>query len=315
MATCWIVTEKLVGLQNQAIGLAEALGLPYIIKEIEKPRWPWQKLVYGNHGLVPPWPDILISCGRQSVAISIHIRKASANRTFTVHIQDPHTDCQQFDVVVAPAHDQLHGSNVIITQGAIHRVTQEKLVSAAKHFSPLLAGLPRPLICVLVGGKNRHQDFSKTHACRLADMLLDAAKSTGGGIAITPSRRTGKENEAILKSRLQTIPAYIWDGQGENPYFGLLALADTIVVTSDSISMISEACFTGKPVYVYELPGAGKRHKEFLQDLIKSGRIRTFSGKIETWGYPPLDETQRASDFVRQRLLEKESGNANIRQR
>jgi len=301
ISPCWIVTEGLVGLQNQAIGLAQALGLPYVLKEVKKPKGLWQLLSPDRHDFTPPWPDILISCGRQSGPVSVAIRRASENKTFTVHIQDPFMDPKQFDVVIVPAHDKLQGSNVFVTQGSIHHVSTEKLISAAEHFRPLLASMPRPLISVLVGGKNRHQNFSTVSAHDFAGKLLAAATNTGGGLAISTSRRTGARNEAILRQDLKGYPSYIWEGTEENPYLGLLALADVIIVTSDSISMISEACSTGKPVYIYELPNGGKRHKQFCESLIQSGTARLFSGTVEIWKNTPLDETRRAADFVHER--------------
>jgi len=321
ISSCWVVTEGLIGLQNQAIGLAQALGLAFVLKEVRKPKGLWHLLSPGRHDFTPPWPDILISCGRQSGPVSAAIRRASENKTFTVHIQDPFMDPGQFDVVIVPAHDKLRGRNVLVTQGSIHHVSMEKLISAAGHFRPLLASLPRPLISVLVGGKNRHQNFSDASSHDFARKLLAAAKSTGGGLAITFSRRTGAENEAILRQQLSGIPSYIWEDTGENPYLGLLALADVIIVTSDSVSMISEACSTGKPVYIYELPHGrhtrhsvllpdtrrssqlfgGGRHKQFCESLIKNGTARLFSGTVEIWKNTPLDETRRAADFVYER--------------
>jgi uncharacterized protein len=265
ISSCWIVTEGLIGLQNQAIGLAQALGIPYDLKVVKRPKGFRQLFSSGKHDLTPPWPDLLISCGRQSVSTSVAVRRASENKTFTVHIQDPLIDPKQFDLVIVPAHDKIRGENVFVTQGAIHHVSAEKLISAAGHFRPLLASLPRPLISVLVGGKNRHQSFSDACAHDFAGKLQLAATNTAGGLAVSFSRRTGAENEAMIRQDLKGHPSYIWDGTGENPYLGLLALADVIIVTGDSISMVSEACSTGKPVYIFELPHAGKRHKEFWE--------------------------------------------------
>ncbi len=304
ISSCWIVTQGLVGLQNQAIGLAQALGVSYVLKRVKSPGL-WRLLLPNRNELTPPWPDLLISCGRQSVPVSVAVRRASKNKTFTVHIQDPLTDPKQFDVVVVPAHDKLRGANVFVTQGAIHHVTAEKLAHAADHFRPLLGSLPRPLISVLVGGKNRHQGFSTASAHDFAKKLLMAATNSGGGLAITTSRRTGAQNEATIRQYLAGVPSYIWDGQGENPYFGLLALADMIVVTSDSISMVSEACSTGKPVYIYELPNCGRRHKQLCESLILGGIARSFLGIVEPWEYTPLNETRKAADFVRECFLAK----------
>jgi hypothetical protein len=194
---------------------------------------------------------------------------------------------------------------VLVTLGAVHRVTRQKLDAAAEQFRQAFAYLPRPLIAVLVGGPSKGQDFTTEMMRDLARKLADAAKESGGGLAITPSRRTGEENVAVLREVLSDTPSFIWDGAGENPYFGLLALADAIVVTSDSVSMISEACFTGKPVHVYDLPGGRKRIMRFERSLRARGMTRAFTGRIESWSYPPLDETRKAAEFVRQRWDEK----------
>jgi mitochondrial fission protein ELM1 len=308
ISTCWVVTENLVGLRHQAIGLAQALGVGYILKEIQKPKGLRRLFSSHRHGFSPPWPDLLITCGKQSAAVSLAVRRASENKTFTVHIQDPFTDPARFDVVIVPAHDKVRGENVFVTQGAVHHVTAEKLSQANEHFRPLLGTLPRPLISVLIGGKNKRQGFTDAWAHDFAQKLFSAAKNTGGGLAITFSRRTGQRNENIIRQDLAGIPSYIWDGQGENPYFGLLALADAIVVTSDSISMVSEACSTGKPVFIYEMPKAGKRHKQFYEGLIKNGHARLFEGPIEIWKNPPLDETRKAANFVGQRYRTKQEG-------
>jgi len=308
ISSCWVVTEGLAGLQNQAIGLAQALGLPYVLKKVKKPRSLWQLISPDRQEITPPWPDLLISCGRQSESVSVAVRRASKNKTFTVHIQEPRIDPKQFDVVIVPAHDKLRGDNVFVIQGSITHVSMEKLKNAAEHFRPLLASLPRPLISVLVGGKNRRQSFSDASSHDFAKKMLLAAKNTGGGLAISFSRRTGARSEAILRQQLAGASSYIWDGQGENPYFGLLALADVIIVTSDSVSMMSEACSTGKPVYIYELPNGGKRHKQFCESLIQSGTARLFSGTVEIWKNTPLDETRKAANFVCERFWRKSEG-------
>jgi mitochondrial fission protein ELM1 len=312
-ARCWIVTEGLVGLQNQAIGLAEALGLSYELKTAGKPGLPWKLLPPGYwpdplalSALAAPWPDVLITCGRAGVAAALAVKKASKNACFTIHIQNPLINPAYFDAVIAPEHDRLQGANVLSTFGAIHRVNAQKLAEAKAHFLPKFAALPRPLIGVLIGGKSRHQEFALSAMQDLGRKLKAFAATTGGGLLVTPSRRTGAENEAELRAILKNTPAYIWDGTGENPYFGLLAASDAIVVTSDSISMISEACFTGKPVYVHELPGGSRRFTPFLQELARRGMTRAFSGEIVQNGlsaahYTPLDETRRAADFVRAR--------------
>jgi len=250
-----------------------------------------------------PWPDILITCGRRSVATSMAIRKASGGKTFTVHIQDPHAPAEKFDQLIVPRHDTLRASNVYIARGALHHVTHEKLRKAAVQFSPVLDHLRRPLISVLVGGSNRKQSVSPDVIRDLAEKLKNAASLSRASIAVTPSRRTGKENEKILADSLKDSPSWVWDGTGDNPYFGLLALADAIVVTADSVSMVSEAAFTGKPVYVYDLEGGSGRLRQFQQDLFDDRITKPFTGAaIEHWAYTPLDDTRDVAALIRQKL-------------
>jgi mitochondrial fission protein ELM1 len=162
--------------------------------------------------------------------------------------------------------------------------------------------LPRPLIAVLVGGSNKRQNCSPEVVNHLADLLIAAVRECGGALAITPSRRTGEENEKILRERLQSVPLFFWDGIEDNPYMGLLALADAIVVTSDSVSMVSEACATGKPVHVFNIGGDYKKLSEFHRTLRNEGVTRPFTGTIERWSYEPLRETERIAKIVREHL-------------
>ncbi|MGO8865528.1 MAG: mitochondrial fission ELM1 family protein [Alphaproteobacteria bacterium] len=311
--SCWIVTEGAAGMESQCRGLSEALGLEAVIKRVN-PRLPWlalpsswwpcpfRSLGSGSDRFDPPWPDILISCGRKSVAIALAVKRASGGRSFLVHVQDPLMNTAAFDLVAAPGHDRVKGANVIVTRGALHPVTPEKLGEAARHFRPLLAALPRPLVAVLVGGANGRDRFTPADAARIADQLVELARSTGAGLAVTPSRRTGAEYERILRERLKEVAAYLWDGSGENPYLGLLALSDYILVTSDSVSMASEACATGKPVYILELAGGSKRHRKFHDELREAGLTRPFEGRLERWSYAPLLDAEVVAAEVRRRL-------------
>ena len=313
--SCWVATVEYAGMESQGIGLAEALGLAWTRKRV-RPRAPWKYLpsrwwwrplsmVATEDGCQPPWPDVLISCGWRSVALALAVRQASGGRTFTIHVQHPQISPHYFDRVVAPEHDGLRGDNVIVTQGALHRVTPARLGDAAKQFAPRLAHLPHPRVAVLVGGSNRRQQVAAAVINDLADQLLSLARNEGAGLIVTPSRRTGAANEQLLRERLREVQAQIWDGQGENPYFGYLALADALVVTGDSVSMVSEACATGKPVYVYELEGAGRRLRRFHQGLRAAGITRPFTGILEPWSYPPPDDTARAAAIIRPALAKR----------
>ncbi|MBT5415987.1 MAG: hypothetical protein HOK81_15410, partial [Rhodospirillaceae bacterium] len=199
-------------------------------------------------------------------------------------------------------HDRLRGPNVMVTRAAIHRVTTEKLNMGAERLAPDLAHLPRPLAAVLVGGSNRRYRLTPRRVKTICRSLAQAVGESGAGLAVTPSRRTGAENEAALRAGLAGLPAYIWGGAGENPYLGLLGLADMIVVTADSVSMVSEALATGKPVHVIECEGLSRRFGTFHAGLRAAGLTRPFRGHLETWAYEPPDDTRKVAEELAHRL-------------
>ncbi|WP_449232190.1 mitochondrial fission ELM1 family protein [Azospirillum doebereinerae] len=311
--TCWVVSDGKPGMESQCIGLAEALGLTPVVKRVSL-RSPWRQLspylrvgnrfAAGPKGdpIEPPWPDLLIASGRQSIAPSLTARRLSRGRTFTVQIQDPQIAPRHFDLVVVPRHDKLRGDNVLVTRGALHRVTPSILAEAAARFAPRLAYLPHPRIAVLIGGNNGVYSLTPAITGEVAEKLANLTRTHGAGLMVTPSRRTGADNEAILRARLSGLPAEVWDGTGENPYFGYLGLADVVVVTCDSVSMTSEACSTGKPVYVIELEGGSPKFRAFHDGLYKDGITRPFDGTLDRWDHPLLEDTRGVADELRHRL-------------
>lgn len=310
----WVLTDGKAGTRNGALGLAAAVGMPVIDKHTHS-RLPWRWLPpqlwppgvlgagAGGDALEPPWPRLLISAGERSVGPALAIRKLSGGATFCVHIQHPRVDPAKFDLVTASAHDRLTGPNVRTTLGALHHVTREKLVAEARKFEGRYAHLPRPLVAVLIGGANRVYRFDRATAERLADGLARICGEAACGLLITASRRTGSENEALLRERLKGLPVEIWDGKGANPYFAFLGLADAIIVTSDSVNMVSEACYTGKPVHVFRLPGGGNtKFDSFHESLARAGITRPFEGRLENWEYEALDERTVLAAEIRDRL-------------
>lgn len=307
--SCWVVSEGHAGMENQGVGLAERLGVPFQIKRVH-PRAPWTWLPGGwwpapmlalgpdSAVLAPPWPDLMITSGRRSAPYSMHVRQASLGRTFTVHIQNPQTRLDRFDLVAAPRHDRLAGANVVETFGGLHRITRERLAAEAAKFRASVAHLPRPLVAVLIGGPSRAYEMSTEAVADVARKL----RGLGAGLAVTPSRRTGEMNLATLRHALAGAPAAIWDLAGDNPYFGWLGLADAIVVTCDSVSMASEACSTGKPVFVAALPGGNAKFRAFHAALRDAGFTRPFEGRLESWTYQPLDDTGTVAAEIRRRF-------------
>ena len=313
----WVVADGKVSMVSQARGLAEAVGLP-IVDKVVIPTAPWrwippawwpQRLFGGITGAAgnedlfeAPWPKLLISCGRHAVGPALAVKQRSGGHTFIVHVQHPHVDPTRFDIVVAPAHDGLTGSNVLTTLGALHRATTVKLAAAAEKIAPTVADLPRPLVAVLIGGSNRCYRLTRRTISELTKKLASLTRENGVGLLVTTSRRTGSDNEADLRRQLADLPAVVWDQKGDNPYFGYLGLADAFVVTVDSVNMVSEACSTGKPVYVVGLEGGDAKFERFHLGLSEAGMTRPFAGTLESWKYPALDDTTRIAATIRHHL-------------
>jgi mitochondrial fission protein ELM1 len=316
----WAVHDGKIGMANQAVGLAEAVGYPVVEKSLAL-RAPWRHLIPSlwirpmaalapeGARLEPPWPDLLVSCGRGVIALALAVKRMSRGRTLWVHVQDPRFARRHVDLMVVPEHDPVRGENVLVTTGAVHRVRPGALQAARAGFAPLFAPLPRPLVGVLIGGNNRVYRLTPAVAASLGQQL--AALAVGGlGIAITPSRRTSETALKALVEPLRGVPHYLWDGSGENPYLGLLAHADAVVVTGDSVNMVSEAASTGKPVHVVGLEGGSAKFQRFHELFRRAGIARTFTGAIEQWSYAPPDDTDRAAAEIRRRMSRRPSNAA-----
>ncbi|SLN74299.1 mitochondrial fission ELM1 family protein [Oceanibacterium hippocampi] len=306
---CWVISEGRPGIENQCLGLAEALartapagtGLEIVTKRIRiAPPWRWLPHRFwpeplrclGPQGdrLAPPWPDLLICAGRVSVAPSLAVKAASGGLCQAIRLERPYGSGAAFDLVVTPAHDRYEGSNVLHSSGALNRVRPDLLSAAAREFAALAESLPTPLTAVLIGGDSKAYRMTPESLRDLAAGLRAACEANGGGLLITGSRRTPPAAMAAFREAIGGLPHYLWDGSGANPYYGFLGLAETIVTTCDSVSMLSEACATGKPVYVHELPGRGGKLRAFLDRLYAENRARRFAGRLEHWRCEPLDD-------------------------
>lgn len=311
--TCWVVTDGRVGIEIQAAGLARSIGLDPEIKRLKASapwRWlpprfwldPLAHLAPDSDRLAPPWPDVLVGCGRMAVAASSAVRRAAGGNTFTVQIQDPKLPLQRFDVVVAPRHDGLAGRNVIATLGSMHGMSEAQLAEAASSFAPRYEQLPRPRIGVLIGGNSRTHRLTAGNARTLAARLKAWSSELGAGLIVTPSRRTGTATLSILREALAGCPVEIWDRSGENPYRGMLALSDAFVVTADSVNMACEAAFTGKPIFVAPVAGGTPKFSRFHKSLREAGIARPLDAPFESWHYAPLRETERVAAEIRRRI-------------
>lgn len=312
--TTWVLTDGKMGMVSQAMGLAEAVGFD-IVKKTIRPAAPWKWLpaslwpsgasgvAAGADTIDGEPPDLVVSCGRHAVGPALWLKRRHRDRCFVAHVQHPRAGLPDFDLIVAPSHDGLSGANVIAVTGSLHGVTPAKIEAAAARFAPRYSAAPRPLVAILIGGNNSVYTLTDKTVDTLIENLIHLAEAYGAGLLVTLSRRTGEAAGHRLRAALKDIAVEIWDETGENPYHAYLGLADAIVVTCDSVNMISEACSTGKPVYIVPLPGGeSSKFAAFHDRLVSAGTARFFDGRLDSWRYTPLDDTTRAAREVRKRM-------------
>ncbi|MGE0753799.1 MAG: mitochondrial fission ELM1 family protein [Alphaproteobacteria bacterium] len=333
---CWGLATS-VGMEAQVKALTEAIAVDIRMKELEvRPPFVWLPnmlmasglnrwmiplmLRPGSDKLSSPWPEMVISCGRRSAMMALglqpylraqtrSLRRAGDSdngnfRTRFVHIQDPQVNPAHFDLVIAMDHDKVSGSNVLHTRYALHRITPQKLNEAAQHQAERFAAYPRPLVSVLLGGSTNKYTLTSAAMQEIIAKLRAMLASMPGSLFITPSRRTGEENIRLLQEVFYGNPnVYIYDGSGSNPYLAMLALADSIVVSNDSVNMMSEAAATGKPLYPLLLPGhSGTKPARFCEKLLAEGTMRLWSGNWQRWDYDIKGEMRQLAEMVKQRL-------------
>jgi mitochondrial fission protein ELM1 len=307
--TVWVLSDGKAGDELQCLGVARRLGVEPEIRRVA-PRKPFAWLMprgpidpreapdRPGSPIRPPFPDILIASGRRAVAYVRAVKHASNGRCFTVILKDPRTGSAAADLIWVPAHDRLRGGNVLVTVTSPHGIAPERLAAAAANPPPGIAALPGPRVAVLVGGDSRHHRFTAEDIARFAGHL-DALAASGAALMGTGSRRTPPALAAAVKAVFARHGGWWWDGRGENPLLALLAAADAVVVTADSVNMIGEAAATGRPVLLFEPSGGHRKIDAFVAALRRDGIVHDFRGRLEGQPYEPVDSTAAIADAVR----------------
>jgi mitochondrial fission protein ELM1 len=311
-ASVWSLSDAKAGNRRQADALAQALGVGPVETHVLAPRGPWRWLAphrvpgcahaFGARfadALAHP-PTLAIGCGRQAALATRLLRGRGAR---SVQVLDPRIPPDLWALGVVPEHDAVRGPNVLTLLGSLNPVDDAWLAAARAAF-PAFAILPRPRIALLLGGSSRHFDFDAQAFDELADRLGRLLVETGGSLLATTSRRTPAAIADQLPKRFGDVPGMRWRGEhdGPNPYAGMLAWADRIVCTPDSVNMLSEACATRAPVQVFAPDAVAGRVRHFLDRLQARGRVRPLGAPWHDDAADPLRETARVAAQVRARL-------------
>ncbi len=265
----WLLLGHKTGDNSQLLALSDALGWPCESKQLSYRRSELLSNLLSpttlagirqrdSSPLCPPWPDLVLTAGRRNEPVARWIRKQTSGSTRLVHVGRPWANPKYFDLVITtPQYQVPEAPNVLLNSLPLHRITGARLRQASDRWAGKIAQLPRPYLAMLVGGDSGPYTFDRRRAACLAGEAISMARSAGGSLLVTSSARTPTETVDALQQKIAGTPHYFYrwkPGDEDNPYFGFLGLADGFIVTGESVSMLTEACETGKPVYIFD-PG------------------------------------------------------------
>ena len=307
-----VLTDGSDGMKSQVIGLGQQIS-PKINSIKTNILFPWNKLIprilpiyswiFKNNLKITPVPDIIISCGRKSVYLSIYLKR-KYKKLITIHIQNPKVNFNNFDYIIAPEHDGINGHNVINSVGALHRFNKKIIEEVVDNEF----NIPKNnLVSVILGGENRHYNFSLKEVNNLISKIKNIKRiNPEFSILIIFSRRTTELVRQKIKDKLNN-QIIIWDQKHQNPYTFALKYSSYFIVTSDSTSMISECAFTKKPIYIFQLPFKrnSKRIKKFHDQFKKLNITRDLNSNNEltSWAYNQLNESERIASIIKERII------------
>jgi mitochondrial fission protein ELM1 len=304
-----LLTEGMHGMISQVEGLAKALDLEFIHEKIElNSFWkflppkltPIKNFVFKNE--INHKFNIVISCGRKSVVPSIYLKNKFKNKIMNIHIQDPKVSLNNFDYIVAPEHDNLQGKNVLSSKGAIHYLTNGELDKNENYLKSRIDS-KKKIIAFIIGGPTRYYNYEEKVIDEIFLKIKNNFLNNNYQAIIIPSMRTPRN--IIKKAQDYFVKGQVViDHVDKKAYLSALKLADHIVVTCDSTSMISEAAITGKPIYVAQMPIIKKneRFKNFFKLFESLKIIRNLDTVVDSWSYQKLDEANKISTYLKNKL-------------
>ena len=303
-----LLTEGMHGMISQVEGLAKALDIDFIHEKIELNNFwklippkisPVQSFVFKNK--IKERFDIVISCGRKSVIPSLYLKKKFGKKIINIHIQDPKISLDNFDFVVIPEHDEVYGKNVITSKGAVHYLRNEELEQNSNYLKPRIT--KEKLVTLIVGGPTKYYDYHEKSIKEIFSKVNENFIHKGFQLIFIPSMRTPKKIIDLAKNYFDKNQIIITEVD-KKAYLSSLKLSNYIVVTCDSTSMISESAITGKPIYVAQMTPI-KKNKRFTKffELFKSlNIIKDLSNSVENWSYEKLNETDRISRYIKEKI-------------
>ena len=283
--TSWIISDGTKGMENQSLALAKLLGFdfklinykpPYLVRKIPiiGKFIPTTKIIKKFNQ--KPLPEFVITTGKRMAGVSIAIKSFFKNKIKTIHIQNPKISSNHFDLLLLPEHDKITGKNIIQTKGALSFFLNHEIKNK-KDFT-----FKKPIIFFMVGGTNKRYKPQNGDYYDLGMKVVQATKLLNAKLIISTSRRTGKKAEKVLKSiftkQLNDFQLHTFNDK--NPYPAILKIADYIIVTGDSVNMVSETATISTPLFVSYFRKEEGKILNFLENLKDLGIIKKFEGTL-----------------------------------
>ena len=328
----WVVSDGTAGMRLQSVALAAAL-------QRARPDWVCDEFTVAPHrmtralprlaaslpgmplydtapsrGHIPRrphtgrFPDIMITCGRRMAGYALALRRrahAAAVATRIVHIQDPRLPPHLFDALVVPRHDQARGPNVLVTTGALNRLTPASIQAALMEMpSRWLGATRRTAVTVMLGGDNRRYRVDDAMASGMAGRLAAFARDNDAQLILVASRRTPDLLVDRITAALPTDQVMLPHDDEPNIYPGVLGLAQATIITADSVNMASEAAISGRPVMIAPWraatpdnpSGETGRLRAFHDAMFAAGHTVPLGARIPSGPFERLDEMDRLAE-------------------
>lgn len=307
-----VLHDGAAGNRRQALALVEAWALPFdehVLQSRVPWRWSAPRLLPASHAAFgngfSTWldapPAIAVGCGRQA-ALATRLLRQRGSRV--VQILHPRLPTPHWDAVVLPAHDGVHGANVLTLDGSLNPI-DDAWLEGQRAAHPDIGEGAGPLTALLVGGPTDDSDWDRHALDGILELLLRWRQRDGGTLWVVGSRRTPPAMRRQIKQALGHR-ARVWmdERDGPNPYAGVVAWADRLVVTPDSANLISEAAATRAPLWI-AMPRYNRgRIRHLVAKAIESGRARALGPEGTSWAVTPWRESARIAEQLRPWVLE-----------
>jgi mitochondrial fission protein ELM1 len=322
MIKLWILTDDKTENIYQAQALAELLNIPYELKIIKfnflkylPNSWIGNKRMtvdeYYSSDITAPYPDIVISAGKYTSPIALSLKK-SEPKIKLVQILKPREKPEKFDLVIMPEYEPLTSSanNVYTSIGAMNKINPALMEREKQKFRDNFPQCAFSVFGAYIGGRYKNCRISEEEANSLAHMLQRVVDNHGAQIFIVFASDSPEYVKNVFYDHFYySHSAYIYDPEigGYDPYWGIVSIANSMIVTGDAITRCSEVITAGTPLYIYK-PGSlnSKKHEYFFNRLTEmqlAKFINLNTHYLENYNYSPLAETRQIAGYIKEHLL------------